>query len=139
MERLLIPLAESLKECSAHDGQADGGVDEDFAEAAAFIRWNEFAPGDGLRIRRAGKASPVDGLRADAHAVMVALERDVFSGAADTQLTVRAELLRPVARHASADGEDADLLLREERFREVVEIKERIIAELGLAFAGAHA
>src|SRR6185312_15065483 len=139
MERLLIPLAESLKQCGAHDRQADGGVDEDFTEAATFIRRDEFAPGDGLRIRRAGKASPVDGLRADADAVMVALEWDVFSGAADTQFTVRAELLRPVARHAAADGEDADLLLRQERFREVVEVKERIVAELGLAFAGAHA
>src|SRR5690348_6873412 len=124
MWRLFVGFAEALKQCRAHDGQSDRGVDEDLAEAAAFIGWHELAPGDGFRIGRAGKTSPKNGLRTDAHAVVIALERYVFSRAADSQLAVWAELLRPVPGNAAANGENPDLLLCEHGIGEMIQVEE---------------
>src|SRR5258708_40038860 len=81
----------------------------------------------------------MDRLRADAHSVMVALEFHVFAGAAHTQLAIRTELLRPVARHAAANGEYAQPGLLQEGLSKIVQIEERIVTELRLALASAHA
>src|SRR5512146_3597239 len=83
--RLPVSLSQPLEKCGTHDGQADSGVEEDLAEASAFIGRHKLTPGNGLRIRRAGKTTPEDRLGADAHAVMVTLKRDIFSGAAHAQ------------------------------------------------------
>src|SRR5437763_1738391 len=44
-----------------------------FGEAPAFLRRNEFPPGNGFRIRAATQPSPAHRLRADAQAVVVTL------------------------------------------------------------------
>src|SRR5262245_43931714 len=69
---------------------------------------------------------------------MVALELNVLSGPADPQFAVWTELLGPVARYASADGKDAQALLREQKVGEMVQIEERVKMQLRLAFASAH-
>ncbi len=81
MWRLLITLAQALKEGGAHDGEADGGVEKDSAEAAASSGGTNL-PGDGLRIGGAGKAPSrrAPGRRARRNGNV---PWDVFSGAAD--------------------------------------------------------
>jgi len=55
----------------------------------------------------------MDWLGADANAVVVTLEWDFFVAAAGQEFGVDAELLRPIARDAAADGQQAHFLRRE--------------------------
>ena len=87
-----------------------------------------------LRCRAAGEAAPVHRLRTDAHAVVEALQRQVFPAAPMTQLDERPKLLRPVARHAAADGEDAQPLLLQQVLGKVLKIEERIEIDQLAAF-----
>ena len=55
------------------------------------------------------------------------------------QLDVRPELLRPIARHASAYGEDSQAGLLQQSLGEVVKIEEWVEQDLRAAFFGALA
>jgi len=71
----------------------------------------------------------VDGLRADANAVVIALEGKFFVAAAGHKFGVDAELLGPVARDASADGEDTHFFGGEHGVGEFFKILEGIETE----------
>ncbi len=75
----------------------------------------------------------MDGLGADADAVVIALERKFFVAAASHEFGVDAELLRPVARDAAADGKDAHFFGGQHGVGEFFEILEGIEAEDGAA------
>src|SRR5215467_6546785 len=134
LHQLWLPpyFPQPLKQGGAHDWKADRGIDKDLAKTPAVLRRNEFAPGNSLRIGRAGKFSPIHRLGAHTHAVVIALELNVFAGAAHPQLAVRAKLLRLVSRDSAPNGQYAQLLLLEQSVGEVVQIEKRIIAELRL-------
>ena len=70
---------------------------------------------------------------------MEALDRQVFPAPAMAQVEVRPELLRPVTRYSSADGEDAEALLLQQRFGVVFEVFEWIVAQRGNAVLAARA
>ena len=55
----------------------------------------------------ARKSAPIDGLGADAHPIVIALQRRLLSRPPMSQFDEWSELLRPIAWHAAADGEDA--------------------------------
>src|SRR5262249_3299856 len=119
--------------------KAHRGVDKDLAKTPTLPGRDEFAPGNGLRIGRAGKSAPINRLGTDSHTVVIALELNIFPSPTHPQLTVRAKLLRPVPRHSATDGQNAQALLLQQRVGKVVQIEKRIIAELRLAFPSAHA
>src|SRR5215470_11416856 len=85
---LLVGPSKSLEESGAHDRQTDGCVDKDFSEPAAFLGRHELAPRDRFTVGRTGKPSPMSRLGADAHAVVIAFEFHVFSGATNAQLAI---------------------------------------------------
>src|SRR5581483_3633608 len=68
-------------------------------------------------------------LRADSHAVVVALQRQLLITAPGQQFGVHAELLRPVPRHAAADREYPHALGRKHRVREFFKVLKRIEAQ----------
>ena len=109
----MLLLLEALEDGSGDEGQGHGGVVEDFGELAAFGGRDELAPGDGFAVRGAAESAPVDGLGADAQAVVVALEGEILAASAMAQLDVGAELLSPIAGNAAADGEDSEAGLLE--------------------------
>src|SRR5260370_2809057 len=82
-------------------------VIENFRETSAFFWRHKFAPRNSFRVCAAAEAAPMHRLRADAHAVVVALHRKFFAAAPRQQFRINAELLRPVAWHSSADSQDS--------------------------------
>ena len=88
---------------------------------------------------RAAESAPVDGLGADAQAIVVALEREILAASAMAQLDVGAELLSPIAGNAAADGEDTESGLLEILLGEVIEIEEGIEADQLASLFGALA
>src|SRR5579864_9535375 len=93
-------------EHSAHDErQGHGRVVEYFGKLPAFIRRNEFPPRHSLGVGAARQPSPMDGLRTDANAIVVTLERHFFVSAPRQQFREHPKLLRPVSRYAATDGE----------------------------------
>src|ERR1700690_326912 len=85
-------LSQPLQHRRHNQRQTYGRIYESFAEFPAFRRRNELAPGNGLAVGAAGEASPIDRLGADADAVVVSLERNIFAEAAVTQFDERGEL-----------------------------------------------
>src|SRR6266480_3761093 len=73
--------------------QRHRGIIEDFGEAPTFFRRDKLAPRNGFRVRAAAEAAPMDRLRTNAHAVVVALQRDFLVAAPRKQFRVNAELL----------------------------------------------
>ena len=71
----------------------------------------------------------MDGLRADAQAVGITFQGDIFVAAAGHEFGIYAELLGPVARNAAADGEDAHFLGGHHDVGESLEVFEGIEAE----------
>src|SRR5437868_3710464 len=78
-------------------------------------------------------------LGADADAVVIALQRNIFAHAAMPQLDKWAKLLGPVSGHASADSQNSQLFLAEQSRSEVFQIFERIEAQFMTARAFTHA
>ncbi len=107
---VLLEVFEAFEDGADDERKGDGGVFEDFGEAAAFFRGNEFAPGDGLGVSAAAEAAPVNGFGTDADTIVVAFERKLFVATTGHEFGVDAELLRPIARDAAADGEDTHFL-----------------------------
>ena len=70
---------------------------------------------------------------------MVALQLDLLSQPAIAQLAIRTELLRPVARHAPADGENAQPLLLQQSVGKMIEIEKGIVGEGLHALVNTHA
>ena len=66
----LFEVADALEDGADDERKGDGGVVEDFGEFAAFFGGDEFAPTYGFGVGAAAEAAPVDGLGADAHAVV---------------------------------------------------------------------
>jgi hypothetical protein len=126
---LLFEVADALKDSADYEGERDGGVFEDLGEAASFFGRNEFAPRDGFGVGAATEAAPVNRLGADADTVMIALERKIFVAPPGHELGVDAELLGPVARNTTADGEDAHFLCAHHGVGESFEVFEGIEAE----------
>ncbi len=60
---------------------------------------------------------------------MEALQGQLFPAPPMPQVDVRSELLRPVARHAAADGEDAEPLLLQQGLGIVLQVIEGIVAK----------
>src|SRR5208282_6469588 len=114
--------------------QTDGRVHKHFAKLAAFRRRHKLAPRNRFAVRTAGKAAPEHRLRADSQSIVIALQRQVFPAPAMAQFDERTELLRPVARNASANRENAQPLLTEQRGGKIFEVFEGIEAEPRLAF-----
>jgi hypothetical protein len=127
--RLLFEVADALEDGTDDQRESDRGVFEDFGEAASFFGRNELAPRDGFGVGAAAEATPVNRLGADADAVVVAFERKIFVAAAGHELGVDAELLGPVARNTTADGEDTHYLCGHHGVRESFEVFEGIEAE----------
>ena len=121
---LLHLLQHALDEQRPHRGR----VGVDLGEAAALGLGHELAPGHALGVRAAGEAAPVRGLGADAHRVLVARRAQVDAEAVVHDVDVRPDLLRPVARHAAADGEDAQPLRAQGEAREAVEVEVGVVA-----------
>jgi hypothetical protein len=126
---LLFEVADALQDGADDERESDGGVFEDFGEAASFFGGNEFAPGNGFGVGATAEAAPVNRLGADADAVVVALERKIFVAAAGHELGVDAELLGPVARNTTANGEDPHFLCGHHGVRESFEVFEGIETE----------
>ena len=84
----------------------------DFGEAAPLLDAEELAPGDPFRVGAAAQAAPMDGLRADPHAVAEPRHRQLGPQPHVDDVAEGADLLGPIAGHAAADGEDADPLRR---------------------------
>ncbi len=78
----------------------DGSVTGHLGKAAAFTRRDKFAPRHTLGIGTARQATPVHGLRTDAHAIRKALKTSTLANAFVNQLQIGPYLLSPVARHA---------------------------------------
>src|SRR6185437_13883537 len=135
----VVKVTDALEHGACDDRKRDGGVAEDFGEFASFVRWNKFSPGDGFGVSAAGESAPMHGLGTDAEAVVIALERHFFVAAASEQFRIDAELLRPVARYAAANGENSHALGGQHGFREVLEIGERIEGQRGAIFFAALA
>src|SRR5262249_48199903 len=102
-------------------------------EPAALGLGHELAPRHTLGVAAAGQTAPVIGLRTDPHRVLVTAHGLVGAGAAAADLEVGAHLLRPGARHAAADREDAEDLVLADPRREVVEVVERVERQRRLA------
>ena len=132
-------LIQPLQHRSDNERQPNCGIYEHFAEPAAFSGWNELSPGNRFAIRAAGQASPKYWLRANAQAVVIAFERQVLTQLPVAQFNERSELLRPVARHASADGKYAEFLLLQQCRGEVFKIKKGIEPQRRTLIANAGA
>ena len=135
---LYLEVAEALEDGADDERKSDGSILEDFGEAAAFFRRNEFAPTDGFGVGASAEATPMNGLGTDADAVVVTLKREIFVAAAGHEFGVNAELLGPVARNAAADGEDTHFFGGHHGVGEGLEILEGIEAKDGalVALAG---
>ena len=72
-------------------------------------------------------------LGADAHAVGEAPEGAAFADAFLDVVQIRANLLRPVAGHAAADGENTQRLVRAYAVGVVIHVQKRVEAERRLA------
>src|SRR5437764_1064539 len=77
--------------------------------------------------------------RTDSYSIVITLERHIFSSAAHPQLTVRPKLLRPVSRHASANGKDPQPSLLQQRLRKMVQIEEWVEIDLRFSLTRSHA
>ncbi len=122
-------LLDPLQHRSRNQRQTYGRVQQHFGKAAAFFGRNELAPGYGFAVGAARQSAPVHRLGTDAHSVVKALQRQLFPAPAMTQLDERPKLLRPIPGHAAADGEDAQPLLLQQRFRVVFQILKRIVMQ----------
>jgi hypothetical protein len=96
---------------------------------ATFFAGDEFAPAYGFGVGAAAEAAPVDGLGADTDAVGITLERKLLVATAGHEFGIDAELLRPVAGDATADGEDAHFFCGHHGVGEFFEVFERIEVE----------
>src|SRR5215475_199839 len=107
----------------------NGRVAGHLGKAAAFARWDEFAPRHALRVCTARQSAPVHGLRTDAHTIHETLKTTTLANALGDQLQVGTDLLAPVPRHTTANGEDAEDFLRLYAVRVVLQIDERVISQ----------
>src|SRR5271166_4763945 len=114
---LILPL-QPLQHSPYNQRQPDCRIYEHFAEFSAFFLRHELAPRHGFAVRTARQSTPVHRFRTNPQAIVIALERQIFTAAAMAQLDERPELLRPVARHAATDSEDAESRLFEQRLGE---------------------
>src|ERR1019366_2350837 len=107
-------------------------VHKHFPKLPTFSRRYELAPRHRLAVGTARKSAPVDRFGADAQSVVITLQRQGFPAPAGAQFDERPELLRPVARNASANGEDSQPLLAEQGCGEVLQVFEGIETEARL-------
>src|SRR5215467_14367728 len=131
-------LLDPLQYRSSDQRQPNCSVQQYFRKSSAFFDWHKLAPGNRLAVGAAGKPSPVHGFRADSDAIVKALQNQLFSASTMSEINVRAELLRPIPRHAAADGEDAESFLFQQSFRIVFQIVEWIVAKRLLAIPSAY-
>src|SRR5207248_2344168 len=103
---VVFEVPQPLQHRAYNQWQRHGGVVENFREAPAFLRRHEFPPRNRFRVGAPAQAAPAYRLRANAQAVVVALERQLLVAAPSEQLRVNAELLRPVTRHAAPNGKN---------------------------------
>src|SRR5450631_1607071 len=125
-----VPLVQPLDHCGNDDRQTDGRVYEDLAKPPAFGRRNELAPRDRFAIGAARQSAPVHWLRAYPETVVIALQRQVLSEPSVPEFDERPKLLRPVARHPAANGENPKFLLPQKRRGEVLQILEGVEPDL---------
>src|SRR5260370_4254390 len=98
----LFVIPDALEHRPDHQRQRHRGIIEDFRKPPSFFRRPELSPGNGFRVSAAADAAPMDRLRANAHAVAVALQRNFFVAAPRQQFPIPSKLLRPLATHSSA-------------------------------------
>src|ERR1700691_1754287 len=120
---------------SRHDQRQDHrSIHKDLAKFPTLRRRHKLSPRNRLAVRTTRKPAPIDRLRADAQSVVIALQGKVFPSPAVAQFDERSKLLRPVARNASADGENSQAFLAKKGCGKVFQVFERIEAEAGLSF-----
>src|SRR6267143_5748682 len=123
---LLFKVPDALQHRPNDQRQRHRRIIEDLREPSAFFRRNKFSPGYGFRIRAAAKPAPMHRLRADAHAVVISLQRNFFVPAPRQQFRVHAELLRPITRHSSADRKNPHAPGGQHGVGKLLKIQERI-------------
>src|SRR5216684_8060309 len=106
----LAEVFQAFEHCARHERKGHGRIVENLGEAPALFRRNKLSPRHRLRVSAPRQPAPMHRLGTNPHAVVVAFQRKLFVAAPRQQLRVHAELLRPVPRYASADGEDPHLL-----------------------------
>src|SRR2546425_6318520 len=84
------------------------GVAGHLGKSPTFTWRDEFAPRHTLGIGTTRQTTPVHGLWTDAHAIGKTLEASTLANTLVDQLQIGADLLAPVARYATANGEDPD-------------------------------
>jgi hypothetical protein len=130
----LLEITDALENGADDEWERDCRVFEDFSELAAFFGRYEFAPADGFGVRAAAEAAPVHWFGTDAHAVVIALEGKIFVAATGHEFGIDAKLLRPVARNATADGENAHFFGGHHGAGELLEIFKGIEAKTRTLF-----
>src|SRR5438309_8756478 len=123
-----LVLVQALQHSGYDHGQADGSIYEDLSESSSLGGWHKFSPGNRFAVRAARQSTPIHRFGTNAHAVVIALELNVFPQAPVTQFEEWPKLLRPIAPDATADGENTEPLLAQQGGREVLQIKERVKA-----------
>src|SRR5581483_6325159 len=126
----LLGLFQPLDDRRDQDGKPDGGVHEYLPEFPAFRRGNKLAPGNRLAVWTPRQSAPIHRFRTDPQAVVIALEGYVFAQAAVPQFDKRPELLRPVARHDAADGEDTQFFLAQQGGGKMLQVFKGVEADL---------
>src|SRR5207245_1110540 len=119
-------IPEPLQHRSHDQRQRHGRVIEYFRKPPAFLRRNEFPPGNRLSVCAAAQPAPAYRLRTYSYAIVVTLQRQLSITAPRQQLGINAELLRPIARHATAHGKNSHAFSRQHRVGKLLEILEGI-------------
>src|ERR1019366_986924 len=97
-------------------------------EAPTLFRRNKLAPRHGFAVGASRQPAPVHRFRADAHAIVEALQGQVFAATPMAQFYEWTKLLRPVSRYTTADSQNPQALLLQQRLGVIFEVFEGIEA-----------
>src|SRR4029077_16547810 len=123
---LLFEVPDALQNRANDQRQRYCRIIENFREAPPLFRRNKLAPRNRFRIRAAAKPAPMDWLGTDSHSVVITIQRNLLVAARRQQFRVHAELLRPIAWHASTDGKNSHAPGSQHGVGKLLKIQERI-------------
>src|SRR5215831_13823609 len=133
--KLALEVADPLENGAGYQRERYGSVFKNLGKLATFLRRHKLAPGHGFGVGAAAQAAPVYRFRTNPDAVVVALQWQFLIAAAGHQFGVYAELLRPVARNATADSENSHALCSQHGGGKLFEVFKRVEAQQRAAIA----
>src|SRR4051812_40588989 len=97
------PCFHALQQPDHKERPNDRRITQHFGKAPAFFRWYKLSPRNTFLIGTATQSAPIIGLRTNAYPIPESRRRYIEAEPRVTDLNVRPDLLRPIARHSSAN------------------------------------